>query len=419
MAGFNDLERCRFVRVQPLFGGLLRAAQACILTLIAILSSAGLRAEGPGRAIIQGPPPGWELVKITDDPELDEHVAMNNVGQIVFSKRMPDSAREEIFLYDNGKLRRLTFDNFQDQGGRINDNGTIVWHRLPAFNGDDSEIFRYRDGVIEQLTDNDDQDFRADITNSEVIMWSRRPDGETAQLVQYRDGVVTQITNNGVTNTCVRMNANEDFAWIAYDFKAEPSWRSTIMCSIGSVTHEITDGTNQPQGCAITNDGLVGWHDEGGIKLWQDGITAWIPNTTEDASGPALSNVAEILYASWNGVFWSPFVVRGETTHQLTNSEEQNMGGGNINDIGEVVLEMGDFPELDIWLMWRTRTPGDFTGDGRIDRFDFESMLNCLSNEACGTQTPPVCLDVFDLDDDGDIDFRDFAAFQTLVTPSQ
>ncbi len=34
-----------------------------------------------------GPPPGWEIVGITDDPNWDGPPSMNNRGQIVFAKR--------------------------------------------------------------------------------------------------------------------------------------------------------------------------------------------------------------------------------------------------------------------------------------------------------------------------------------------
>ncbi len=395
---------------------LAEVAVCAALLLSALFTTPTTRAERPGPAIIQGPPPGWEIVKITDDPELDEHVAMNNIGQIVFSKRMPDSAREEIFLYDNGKLRRLTFDNFQDQGARINDNGTIVWYRQAAFAGDDTEVFRWRDGVIEQLTDNDVHDARPDIADTGLIMWSRGPTGEMVELVQYRDGIVTQVTNNGLANACVRINEDEDYAWIAYDFSVEPSWRSTILCFVDGATHELTDGTTQAQGCTISDDGVVGWH-QNGLKRWNNGITTAVPFTGFDDRGPLLNNGGDLMWPRWTGEFWTPFLERGENRYQLTNSAALGISGADINDLGEVSLELGDLPEKDIWLMWRVRAPGDFTGDGRIDRFDFESMQNCMSNVACGVRMPPVCLDIFDLDLDGDIDFRDFAVFQRLVIP--
>ena len=66
-------------------------------------------------------------------------------------------------------------------------------------------------------------------------------------------------------------------------------------------------------------------------------------------------------------------------------------------------------------MMWTVRGQGDFNGDQILDSYDFESMLNCLSNQDCGTQIPPVCFHVFDFDDDGDLDFHDFGAFQRLV----
>ncbi len=374
-------------------------------------------AQGPD--IVQGPPPGWELVKITDDPDQDRGVAMNNAGQIVFSKRIqpnPDGTNEEIFLYENGKLRQLTSDNLVDRFPKINDAGTIVWYRQAV--DDDWEVVRYKGGVIEQITDNAVHDFQPTVGNSELIVWARQTGEDSAELFEYRDGVITQITHNGLSNQCITVNSNDDIAWVRYDFNARPSWRSTIMCLIGGEVLELTDGTTQAQGCAINDTPTRGWNDNEGIKLWQNGEITVLPNTEDDGSGPVLNNVGDTLYDFWTETHWSPFLVRDGVTYQLTDSPDLNNGGFSINDSGSIALASGDFPEIDIWLLWRVRAEGDFTGDAFVNTLDFQSMQNCMSNVECGVQMPPVCLDMFDFDIDGDIDFHDFGAFQRLVTPN-
>lgn len=388
-----------------------------LLSIVAVVSAVTPVTAGPGPDAEQGPPPGWTLVKITEDPEQDRHVAMNNVGQIVFTKRHipnPNGTQEEVYLYENGKLRQITSNNQAEEGPKINDDGTVVFQRLNHSTGR-WHIVRWRDGEEEQLSDPSIGSGFAAIGNTGLIMWSGSPVEETLELFEYRDGVVTQLTNNGLTNRCITINDDEEYAWVRYNFNIEPSWRSTIMASIGGEVLELTDETTQAQSCAITNDDVVGWNDNAGIQLWQDGNITVLPNTENDASGPLLNNVGDVLYDFWTETHWSPFLVRDGVTYQLTDSPDLNNGGVDINDDGEIVLASGDFPEIDIWLVWRARTSGDFTGDGIVGRFDLESMQNCMSNVDCGVQMPPVCLDMFDFDTDGDIDFADFGVFQRLV----
>ncbi len=397
---------------------LAEVAVCAALLLSALPNTPTARAEGPGPAIIQGPPPGWEIVKITDDPEQDRRVAMNNVGQIVFSKRAipnPGGTREEIYLYDNGKLRKLTDDILADQSPDINDAGVIVWiKKEPGTN--EHEVMRYIDGMIEQLTDDLLDQFGPSIGNDGTIIWPTRFEFGWAELFRYVEGKTTQITSNGLSNQCVTINASGDYAWVRYEFNLSP-WVSTIMCSINGEVHETSDGTTQAQGCGINDAGTTVWHDDAGVLMRANGMISVLPNSF-NGRGPRINNAGDVLYGLSLGDFGSGMLFKDGQTYQLINSPEQAAAGFDLSDSGEAALGMGVFPEIDIALLWRIRDPGDFTGDGIVDRFDFESMQNCMSNVECGVQMPPVCLNVFDLDLDGDIDFRDFALFQRLVTPA-
>ncbi len=397
---------------------LAEVAVCAALMLSALLTPSTARAEGPVPAIIQGPPPGWEIVKITDDPEQDRRVAMNNVGQIVFSKRAipnPGGTREEIYLYDNGKLRRLTNDILEDASPDINDAGVIVWNKKDPGTSE-HEIMRYTDGVIEQLTNDAVDQLGPSIGNDGTIIWPIWFSSVQVELYRYENGNAVPITDNGFTNVCVTINASGDYAWVRYEFNLNP-WVSTIMCSIGGEVHETSDGTTQAQGCGINDAGTTVWHDNVGVLMRTNGVISVLPNSL-NGRGPRISNAGDVIYGLSLGNFGSGMLFRDGQTYQLIDTPELAFHGYDISDSGEVAFGVGDFPELDIALLWRTRDPGDFTGDKIVDRFDFESMQNCMSNVECGVQMPPVCLDVFDFDSDGDIDFRDFALFQRLVTPA-
>jgi hypothetical protein len=68
----------------------------------------------------------------------------------------------------------------------------------------------------------------------------------------------------------------------------------------------------------------------------------------------------------------------------------------------------------------RSKGPGDFTGDGRIDLKDQVRFRRCFTGRC---KEPPcqialyedACCAVGDLDTDGDIDFKDWMAFQRLL----
>ncbi len=55
--------------------------------------------------------------------------------------------------------------------------------------------------------------------------------------------------------------------------------------------------------------------------------------------------------------------------------------------------------------------PGDYDGDEDVDLFDFTSLVACQGDS--GDDIAPGCA-VFDVDIDGDLDMRDFGAFQAL-----
>jgi hypothetical protein len=63
--------------------------------------------------------------------------------------------------------------------------------------------------------------------------------------------------------------------------------------------------------------------------------------------------------------------------------------------------------------------PGDFDGNGTVDLADYTFFVRCLAGPGVSPwPTPPVtvwtCRRAFDLDEDDDIDLRDFARFALI-----
>ncbi len=125
-------------------------------------------------------PEGWEIVTITDDPDVFDGIPdINDRGQMVFSRQLDlsDRASSEIFLYDRGNLIRLTNDDVRDVLARINNKGEIVWSR--DFNGDDvTGIVRWVAGELEVISDQADyNEAGVDMNDHGQIVWPAQPVG--------------------------------------------------------------------------------------------------------------------------------------------------------------------------------------------------------------------------------------------------
>ena len=72
-------------------------------------------------------PPGYEVIRLTDDPDMDGPPAINNFGQVVWSKRIDQGFdTEEIFFFDVVEVRRITNANFPDAFPDLNDFAPLV-----------------------------------------------------------------------------------------------------------------------------------------------------------------------------------------------------------------------------------------------------------------------------------------------------
>jgi hypothetical protein len=60
---------------------------------------------------------------------------------------------------------------------------------------------------------------------------------------------------------------------------------------------------------------------------------------------------------------------------------------------------------------------GDFDADFDTDLEDYLSFSECMGGpDVAPPVTPPACLDAFDFDGDGDVDYADHQWFQLVFT---
>lgn len=336
-----------------------------------LMFSVALVTPGAGQAQI---PPGYEIVQVTQNPYYEPVPRMNNCGQFVFMRwyDVSDRLTEEIFLYDNGELIRVTDDYVQDVGPDMNDDGTIVWARgIGPINPDTGqptlEIVMWQDGDLTRLTDNDVQDVGPSINNVGQVVWDRYMGevcgGHTAMDVFLYDGhAVQQITTDGlsdeVANQAAEINDFGEIVWTRYDFCVDPYESDVMMYSDGVITQISPDDVMAPRGVTINNVGQVAWlfqigWGEHGIQLWQDGVVTLF---TDWGSGPRLNDRGDMCFFRWyeQQETYEMWLYSSGALYQLTEDPFWNVAG-DIDNLGQVVWSSGDYPWADIRLMRRVR----------------------------------------------------------------
>lgn len=328
-------------------------------------------------------PPGYEVIQVTQNPYWEDRPRINNKGQVVFYARLGDvETTEEIFLYDQGELIRLTRDDVRDTSPDINDGGTIVWVRGWK---EDAEIVLYENGELRQLTDNDNQDGQPRINNLGHVAWMRYgPPGcngwETFDIYFYDGNETQRVTYNGerdsLFNQGVDLNDLDQMVWTEYDFCRNP-WDSRIMMYDNGVITPLTSYQFSPQRATINNLGQVAWFyrrlsDMADVlEVWENGETRVL---TEWGSGPTLNNRGDIAFHRWRRDLnvWEQWVYLDQEFRRLADDPIWNRSGA-INDWGEVVWVSSEFPIGDIRLMRLSENVGESAkpkrrGPNRVQR---------------------------------------------------
>jgi len=318
-------------------------------------------------------PPRYEIVQITENAYFEDRPAINNHGQIVFYGRLgANEFSDEIFLYDDGELIRLTDDDVRDTDPDINDDGTIVWSRGIGPDGPYGptlEIVMWQDGELTRLTDDGVSDYGPEINNLGHIVWSRLIrggcDDVNAVICFYDGSTIEQISDADWSHQTPVINDHDWIAWTRFDFCAEPWWDSEIMLSVPGAEPEVISPaeTYEPRAPTINNRGQVAWifqigYGEHAIQLWEDGATTLF---TDWGGGPRLNDRGDICFFRWYNdedtyQMWL-YLDLQDRFYQLSDDPFWNVDG-DINDAGEVVWSSGDYSWADIRFLRRVAPDG-------------------------------------------------------------
>lgn len=377
-------------------------------------------------------PPGYYVEQVTENSFFDFGPRMNNGARFVFTSWMGETRQsEEIFLYDNGELTRLTDDDIQDVGPVINDAGLIAWSRGIGPDGPGGEptleIVIYRDGKLTRLTDNDTQDRATSINNLGHLAWGRDMapgcGGWFEDIFMYDGERVLQITTDGesarVEHQNPQINDRGDIAWVRYDFCVDPPNGDVMLYSDGKINKVSPDETIQPNGVAINNNGVVAWNffleRQSAIQIWESGEMRLF---TDRGGGPRLNDRGDISFHRWHqqNSTWQVWLFRDEKFYQLSDDPFWNCCT-DINDSGEATWQSGPGIKTDIRYL-RRFPHGDLNCDGSIDLVDVEPfILALIEPDEYPSRHPDCDLTLGDINGDGSVDLVDVEPFIGLLLP--
>ncbi|MCG3129920.1 MAG: hypothetical protein FLDDKLPJ_00658 [Phycisphaerae bacterium] len=333
-------------------------------------------------------PPGYVLEQVTRNEYLELTPRLNNLGHFVFSARygtFEEDRYEEIILYKDGELIRLTHDTKRDRLPDINDAGTIVWSReIGPRNqyGKTAEIMMYRDGKVTRLTDNAINDHGARINNLGHIVWyqfeGQGCDNASANIMFFDGERTIQLTEGLASNQAPAINDRDEIVWTRYDFCPEGYWDSDILLwRDGEILQLDNEEDLEPQGVDINNHGTVVFQSEGGgpepkgVRMWKDGRLSWVTGWGNNAE---INDHEDIYFIRWHEAnrTWQSWLYLDGVLYQLTDDPYWNTDG-DINNAGQVVWNSGNVPWADIRFLYPDERQRRGEGDSNQWR-DFQSM---------------------------------------------
>ena len=388
-----------------------------IMRRVALSGLLALAASAPAAAQVEVPE-GFEIVDMTTKGRV-AWPTINDCGQIAYVARVGGGPEtQEVFVYDNGDITRITNNNDRDVGADINNQGNIVWMRGLGSNGA-HQIILYRSGEESLLQDGERETSYVSINNHGDVVWSRYR-WETCPLLSdvylYNGRRIRQIHSSELMLQQTEINDAGWITWMSTDFCVDP-WVGTIQLYRNGDVFDLPSFHSQVQGPKINNLGQIVWQAQSDLELWEGGKTQVILDTV-DASVPNIGDTGDMFFARWDSVrrLWNAWLYRpengGPRFYRLSD-DAYSVSRGSVNAWGEVAWRNGTSGRYAIAYMRRLRT-GDSEFDGDVDIVDYARLHDCFTGPI---RTDGLCECRFlDQDHDGDLDLADYARLQTAFT---
>jgi hypothetical protein len=377
----------------------------------------------------QVPPPGFEIVDITRDPGvLHGPRGLNNCGQAVYHARFgPSWTSAEVFLYDNGRITRITNNEDRDVNPGITENGIVYWGRGDA------------DGVTQFVARIDGEDVVLAENGAGVVVramnsrghyvwgeWMNAGCSNADIALVFYDGEGLQVLRSGGSSPqAARLNELDEISWVDIDFCEEPMGRDVVFYRDGVFT-TITEDGESASNPVLNNRSQVAyssWPQQFGgpseTKLWENGTSRTIIEPPQSA--PTINDQGDVTFQRPyppGGEYQQVWLYHGDTEDLVPLTEDGfHQGAWAVNDSREVLLASVEFSNWQVRLLRRIRT-GDSEFDGDVDHDDLAKLVDCMTGPMWVERTDPgpeesLCECRFlDIDHDGSVDLRDYAIFQ-------
>lgn len=372
-------------------------------------------------------PSGYEIIEISP-PELNHfqhgRPKINDCGEIVFGVRIlsVDIMGQEIYHYDNGKLKRLTENEIVDTLPVINDDGIIVWGQNNLKMPMPLDLF-LRAAAITEITSSS---LKA-INSNGYMSGDKTTDPESCAYpskITYYDGEkVTTLFEDGLSNQGTHINDSSHIVWTRYEFCCDPKcgffdWTSDLPLYVDGKISYLPQEVDQSGVSDINNFGRVAGLDAGAV-IWQNGLRMLIE---PQGNMPGLNDRGDIVFCkNISGIEpWQVRLLRGGQLHRISNPDDIEDSIHNIrprlNEQGEIAWWWHHNTSLQhsgIRMLRKIRT-GDIDLDLDVDRDDFAKFVQCYTGPG---DFDRLCECRFlDIDHDRDVDADDYALFLSNYT---
>lgn len=383
--------------------------------------SPGGNDDPPAPKVIEGVPPGFEVVRLTETDMLMTVPDINDQGEVVWAQwsQENDELIGDVYRYADGVIMRTTLSDTFDFWPTTNNASELAWSQLTE-TGDFELSVDYLpppNGVQGDFSPSGS----IDMNDQGDVVWKHfagaNDDNYEIFLYSRTEGLVRQITNNGFSNQIPRINEHGDIVWTRYDFSVNP-WQGTIMLYSDGEIVELTNGQSQDQSPDINDSGNIVWaHGSDGVMLWQGGVSSML---IKDARTPRIANSGDVFALKWDEPLerWKQILSRDGTIYELPQFDT-SAAVGDVNIYGEAAwraLHEND-PYADVLLLRQIAPPGDFNHDCHIDMIDFRAFQICASRatDVLQSELHGDCTRG-DMDGDGVLDSGDFTIFVERVT---
>lgn len=367
-------------------------------------------------------PPGFEIVDVYVSDHYAHRASINNCGQIAYGLRLGSSwSQAEVFLYENGRITRITVNDDRDVFPQINDGGTMVWMRGLGDSGV-HQVILFTGGEETVLVD-EPKGLTGGVAMNNLghVVWAKdRSRCPLRSEIYLFDGFTTRmIEKSRWKNQTPDINDVGWITWMHTDFCESNPWAGTIQLYRDGEIIDLPSSETQVQGSKINNAGQIVWDAQSNLEFWENGNTQILVNDRH-VSVPTIGDSGDIYFARWDvdrGT-WNAWLCRfenGSPRFYRLSDDSLSVARGSVNAWGEVCWPYrrnplnGDYGG-GVRLMRRVRT-GDSDFDGDVDLDDHSHFAGRMTGPM---RTDGLCEHRFlDIDFDGDLDLADFAGLQS------